>query len=119
MCIRDSILNAQDAMNPQVVLGIWENGHAHTSNITVSNNQFNNLSGGNIPALNLQRAFRVTSHSGAGSTVTYSGNTVNGANIGFQWISGSNFSAQLPVVLYRNTLNGNNTGCLLYTSRCV
>src|ERR1019366_3368661 len=76
-------LNAQSA-NPQVTLGIWENGHAHTSNITIANNSFLNDAAGNSPALNLERAFRVTSHSGATSTVTYNGNTVSGANIGFQ-----------------------------------
>ena len=111
-----NIQNAQFAGNPQTILGIWENGHAHSSNITVSNNQFLNSAGGNIPANNLQRAFRVTSHSGAGSTVTYSGNTMQGANIGFQWISGSNFSAELPVVLYRNTLTGNSTGVLVQSN---
>ncbi len=31
------VLNAQSA-NPQVILGIWENAHAHSSNITVSGN---------------------------------------------------------------------------------
>jgi len=29
------VLNAQSA-DPQVILGIWENGHAHTSQITIS-----------------------------------------------------------------------------------
>ena len=58
------ILNAQSA-NPQVTLGIWENGHAHTSNITITNNSFLNDAAGNSPSLNLERAFRVTSHSGA------------------------------------------------------
>ncbi|MBK8954457.1 MAG: HYR domain-containing protein [Saprospiraceae bacterium] len=110
-----NILNAQSA-NPQVVLGIWENGHAHTSNITVSNNQFLNLAGGNNPALNLQRGFRVTSHSDAGTNVVYSGNTVKGANIGFQWISGSNFSAQQAVQLTGNILNGNDLGVLLQSN---
>lgn len=107
-----NILNAQSA-NPQVIIGIWENGHAHNSNITVSGNQFLNLSGGNNPAVNLQRGYRVTSHSSASTTVTYSGNTVNGANLGFQWISGSDFSAQQPVVLTANTLTGNYSGILL------
>ena len=45
------------------ILGIWENGHAHTSDITVGGNEFKNLAAGNSPATNLQRAFRVTSHS--------------------------------------------------------
>ena len=85
------VLGAQSA-SPARILGIWENGHAHTSNITVSNNQFLNTAAGNNPALNLQRAFRITSHSGPPSTVTYSGNTVAGANIGFEWLSGSTFA---------------------------
>lgn len=110
-----NILNAQSA-NPQVVLGIWENGHAHTSNISINNNQFLNLSGSNNASLNLQRAFRVTSHSGAGSTVSYSGNTIQGANIGFQWIAGSNFSSQLPVQMTGNTISGNNVGVLLQSN---
>ncbi|MBK7695424.1 MAG: hypothetical protein IPI30_14220 [Saprospiraceae bacterium] len=45
-----NILNAQSA-NPQVVLGIYENAHGHTSNINVTNNQFLNLAGGNNPVL--------------------------------------------------------------------
>ena len=40
------VLNAQDAANPQVVLGIWENAHGHTSDITVSGNQFVNQARG-------------------------------------------------------------------------
>lgn len=110
-----NILNAQSA-TPQVVLGIWENAHGHSSNITVNNNQFLNQAGGNNPALNLQRAFRVTSHSSGASTVTYSGNTVKGANIGFQWIAGSNFSGEQAVKLTSNNLNGNEIGILLQSN---
>ncbi|MBK7212796.1 MAG: DUF1565 domain-containing protein [Bacteroidales bacterium] len=110
-----NVLNAQST-NPQVILGIWENGHAHTSNITISGNQFNNLAVGNNPVTNLQRAFRVTSHSGASSTVSYVGNTINGANIGFQWIAGSDFSSQQPVTVSNNILNGNNTAFLLQSN---
>ncbi|MBK6859733.1 MAG: HYR domain-containing protein [Saprospiraceae bacterium] len=110
-----NIQNAQSA-TPQVVLGIWENAHGHSSNITVSNNQFLNLAGGNNPALNLQRAFRVTSHSSGASTVTYSGNTVKGANIGFQWIAGSNFSGEQAVKLTSNILNSNEIGVLLQSN---
>ena len=107
------VLLAQDAANPQVVLGIWENGHAHTSNITVSGNQFVNQAVGNNPATNLQRGFRVTSHSSATTTVTYSGNTVSGANIGFQWYTPANFSGNLPVIVTGNTLTNNRTGVLV------
>jgi uncharacterized repeat protein (TIGR01451 family) len=109
------ILNAQSA-NPQVTLGIWENGHAHTSSITVTNNSFINDAAGNSPALNIERAFRVTSHSGAASTVTYSSNTASGANIGFQWITGSNFTGNQAVVLTGNTLTNCDTGVLVQSN---
>src|SRR5262249_18964376 len=103
------VLNAQSA-NPEVVLGIWENGHAHSSNITVSGNQFTNLAMGNNPATNLQRAFRVTSHSSAMTTVTYQNNTAQGARTGFQWLTGQNFSGNQPVRLISNTIINNGTG---------
>lgn len=110
-----NIINAQSA-NPQLVLGIWENAHAHSSTINVTNNQFLNFAGGNNSALNLQRAFQLTSHSSGGSTVTYSGNTVKGANIGLQWIAASNFSAEQPVLLTSNILNGNDIGILVQSN---
>lgn len=111
-------LNAQSA-NPQVTLGIWENGHAHTSNITIANNSFLNDAAGNSPSLNLERAFRVTSQSGASSVVTYSGNTSAGANIGYQWIAGADFSTppgNLPVRLISNTITNCDTGVLIQSN---
>jgi hypothetical protein len=102
------VLQAQSA-NPEVVIGIWDNCHAHSSNITISGNSFTNLAGGNNPATNLQRAFRVTSHSSAATTVKYENNTVQGANIGFQWRFGP-FTGNQPVQLISNTITGNNTG---------
>ena len=109
------VLNAQSA-NPQVILGIWENGSAHTSNINVTNNSFLNDAVGNSPTLNIQRAFRVTSHSSATTTVTYSGNTMVGANIGFQWLAGSNFAGNLPVRLSANTVTNCDTGVLIQSN---
>jgi parallel beta-helix repeat protein len=109
-----NVLAAQSA-NPEAILGIWENGHAHTSNITVSGNQFLNAAGNN-PALNLQRAFRVTSHSSAATTVSYLNNVINGANIGFQWITGSNFTGNQPVVVKRNTITNGGTGILVQSN---
>ena len=106
------ILNAQSA-NPQVTLGIWENGHAHTSNITISNNSFINDAAGNSPSLNIERAFRITSHSGASSTVTYDSNQANGANIGFQWISGADFTGNQAVVMTNNLISNCDTGVLV------
>jgi hypothetical protein len=107
------VLNAQDATNPQRILGIWENAQGHSSDITVSNNDFLNNAVGNNPVTNLQSAFRVTSHSSASTVVTYSGNTVNGANIGFEWLAGSNFSGNPPVVLLGNALTNVQTGFLI------
>jgi hypothetical protein len=106
------VLNAQTS-TPESLRGIWENGHAHTSNITVSGNTFTNQAAGNSPATNLQRGFRVTSHSSASTTVTYQNNTVSGANIGFEWHRGAAFSGNQAVVLKSNTITGNGTACLV------
>jgi len=106
------ILNAQSA-TPESILGIWENGHAHLSTINVTNNSFVNDAAGNDPALNVQRAFRVTSHSGAMSTVTYSGNQAAGANIGYQWISGSNFAGNQAVIVTQSQVTNCATGVLI------
>jgi uncharacterized repeat protein (TIGR01451 family) len=109
------VLNAQSA-NPQVILGIWDNCHAHTSNISITTNSFLNDAVGNSPTLNIQRAFRVTSHSSATTTVNYATNTMAGANIGFQWISGSNFTGNLPVRLTGNTVTNCDTGVLIQSN---
>ena len=106
------VLNAQSA-NPEVIIGIWENSSAHTSNITISNNSFINDAVGNNPGTNLQRGFRVTSHSSTTTTVTYSNNTVNGANIGFEWLAASNFAGNQPVKLTSNTITNGATGVLV------
>ncbi len=107
------VLNAQSSA-PQLILGIWENGHAHQSNITVSGNTFTNLATGNNPATNVQRAFRLTSHSSATTTVSYANNAVDGANIGFQWLaSGDNYAVNQPIELTGNTLTANQTGLLV------
>lgn len=111
-----NILNAQNNANPQTVLGIWENSHAHSSNITVSGNQFLSVAAGNNPSVNLLRGFRVTSHSSATTTVAYSNNSVEGANIGFQWIAGSNFAGNQPVRLTSNVIRNGATGVLVQSN---
>lgn len=104
----DLVVNA-GAMN-EFILGVWENGHAHLSDVTISNNSFTN----NAPSTVTQaRGFRVTSHSSASTTVAYSGNTVTGADIGFEWLNSSNFAGNQPVVLTNNVLSGVNTGYLV------
>jgi uncharacterized repeat protein (TIGR01451 family) len=109
------VVNAQAAL-PEVILGIWENAHGHTSDITIVNNQFINDAVGNDPALNLQRAFRVTSHSSVTTLVTYDSNTIDGANIGFQWITGSNYAGNQAVVLTENLVTDSNTGVLVQSN---
>lgn len=104
-----NVVNAQSS-SPEVIIGIWENAHGHSSNITVSGNTFTNAAVGNDPATNIQRAFRITSHSSATTTVTYQDNVARGANMGFQWLSGSNFAGNQPIVVKRNTVTGGGTG---------
>ena len=109
------VVNAQSA-DPETILGIWENGVAHTSNITVSNNTFVNLAGGNDPALNREKAFRVTSHSSPTTSVVYSGNTLSGANLGFQWLTGADFTGNQAVHLSGNTLTNCVNGVLVQSN---
>ncbi len=92
------ITGAQAAV-PEIIYGIWENAAGHTSNIEVSGNSFVNENAGNDPALNFQRAFRVTSHSSATTTVRYADNLVVGANIAIHWI-GDNYTSNPPATVY-------------------
>jgi uncharacterized repeat protein (TIGR01451 family) len=103
------VLHAQSA-DPESIIGIWENGEASSSNITVFNNHFINDDPGNDPTLNLQRAFRVTSHSSLTTTVTYDSNQVDGANTGFQWVAGADFTGLQPVVLSNNQITNTANG---------
>lgn len=112
------ITGAQDA-DPERIYGIWENGAANTSNISVSDNTFVNEDAGNQPFANFQRAFRVTSHSSMSTTVTYSGNRVEGANIGIHWI-GDGYTSEPPatveaVEVVGNTLLDNDTGVWVHS----
>ena len=110
-----SVLNAQSA-DPETIIGIWENGSAHSSDITVTDNQFVNAAAGNNPSTNRQRAFQVTSHSSTMTTVTYSGNSASGANVGFQWLSGQNFAGNQPIQCPANTLTNCVTGFLIQSN---
>ncbi len=112
-------ITGAQAVDPEWVYGIWENGHAHASNIEISGNSFVNENPGNDPALNLQRAFRVTSHSSDTTTVVYAENLVEGANIGIHWF-GDNYTSKppasvLPVILRGNVLIGNDTAVWVHT----
>lgn len=118
--ISDNVLRVtgDQAANPEVIGGIWENGHAHQSTINILGNSFENLGPGNDAALNAQTAFRITSHSSLTSTVTYSDNDVDGANMGFVWLGppccpGQDFSAWEPIELISNQLTDVQVGVLI------
>ena len=101
---------------PEIVIGLWENGNAHTSDILVSGNTFTNSGASNNPSLNMQRAFRLTSQSSPTTTATYQNNTVSGAEIGFQWLPpsyGADYSGTQPVELIGNTITNTITGVLV------
>ncbi len=117
LLIDNNTINVTGTLNaqPSVVLGIFENAHGHTSDITVSNNAFNNLTGPNATT-NLMRAFRVTSHSSNSTSVQYLNNSAVGANIAFQWLAGSNFIANAPVILSNNLISNANTGYLIQSN---
>jgi hypothetical protein len=106
------INGAQDA-NPSVILGIWENGHNLNSSINISGNIFTNLGPGNTPASNLQRAFRVTSKSGATNQVIYENNEVDGANLAMQWIDPYTYPGGAMPVIVRNNKFDNNYDAIL------
>ena len=89
---------------------------AHTSDITVGGNAFVNLAAGNDPALNLQRALRVTSHSSLTTTVEFENNSIDGASIGFQWLTGQNFAGNLAVILRENQITDSATGVLVQSN---
>ncbi|MCL4837223.1 MAG: hypothetical protein KJ058_04570 [Thermoanaerobaculia bacterium] len=112
------VTGAQSA-DAEWIYGIWENGHAHASDLEISGNSFLNEAAGNDPLLNRQRAFRVTSHSSATTTVSYADNRVDGANIGIHWM-GDGYAMNppatvLPVLLTGNTLLGNGTAVWVHT----
>lgn len=107
------ITGVQDA-NPANILGIWENGHNLNSDIVISGNVFTNLTLGNDPALNLQKAFRVTSKSGATEQVIYENNEVDGTNLGMQWIDPYSYPAgSMPVIVRNNKFDNTYDGILV------
>jgi len=119
LVIADNLIRITGAQDPAAewIYGIWENASGHTSNISITGNRFVNEDPGNVATLNRQRAFRVTSHSSATTTVTYSGNEVVGANEGFQWLGDGyvlNPPATVePIELDSNVLLDNGIGVLV------
>lgn len=94
--------------NPATILGIWENGHNQNADIQIAGNIFTNLGPGNTPSANLQRAFRVTSKSGATEQVIYENNEVDGTNLAMQWIDPYSYpGGSMPVIVRNNKFDNN------------
>lgn len=93
------------AAQPATIIGIWDSADASASDIIIRGNSFLNDAAGNDAADNLQRAFRIGSQSGPGTTVLYENNTVEGANIAFQWQLNVNLSGHEPVELRNNDVS--------------
>ncbi len=111
------VLNAQ-SVDPEFVLGIWENSNAFERNIIVRNNLFENLNPQNNPALNMQQGFRITSQSSATTSdgAVMMGNFVEGANVAYEWLPGrfgANFEARGPLPFIANTAVNNMVGVRL------
>lgn len=109
LLIDANIVNVTGTLSaqPSSIRGLWENAHGHLSDVTFSNNQFNNLTGLNATT-NKMIAFRASSHSSGSTTVNYTNNTASGANIGFQLLTTG--SAANPINFAGNTLSSVNTG---------
>jgi parallel beta-helix repeat protein len=118
LVIEDNLIEILQAQSeePEVVVGIWENGGAHTRNIDVVNNQFVNLHPDNDPQSNRQQGFRIHSHSSETSTVAWMGNLASGANEGFRWLPnsfGADLSSRDPVQFINNAAIGGEVGVRL------
>ncbi|MBK8205281.1 MAG: tandem-95 repeat protein [Planctomycetes bacterium] len=99
---RIEVLN-DAAVDPERIRGFWENTGSNAADITVRNNEFVNLGASNDPATNMQVAFRMTSRSSASTVVLYEGNSVEGANVAFDYYPGYNGAGTPPVQLVSNS----------------
>lgn len=105
---RVDILAAPSAM-PERVIGIWENGHAHQSDIRVRGNTVISAAPGDV-LINDRTGFRITSHSSDSSLVSYRNNVSQGLNIGFRWLDGSVPASVQRLEAHGNTVVANATG---------
>ncbi len=111
-----NVRGAPNATRPAYVVGIWENAHAHLSNIRVRNNRVTSEAPGAV-AGNLRFGFLVTSHSSDSTQVSYRNNTVTGMQIGFVWDSNvAPGPTTVPLSLTGNTITGNGTGARIGAS---
>jgi hypothetical protein len=97
------------------IIGIWENGHAHASDMMIAGNTFQ---GAGNPTTNDQTAFVITSHSGATTAVKYFGNIIDNAQVGFEWLDEYdgdpiNYTGTQAVQLTNNALTDVNTGVMV------
>ncbi|WP_435015981.1 beta strand repeat-containing protein [Tundrisphaera sp. TA3] len=97
------------------IVGIWENGSAHGSQIRISNNRYTNSDASALPANNRQTAYRTTTLSRGVGVVTFDNNTSTRAHIGLDLTSGYADSGLLPVQVINSNFINNDTGILITT----
>ncbi len=105
------VMGAPTAL-PTRVRGLWENSHAHLSNIRVRNNRVTGDVPGNLAA-NGRFGFRITSHSSDTSTVEYRGNTATGMEVGYSWLDQTAAVTTARLRFEGNTAAANGTGLRL------
>jgi len=108
------VLGAPAAV-PARVRGLWENSHAHDSDIRVRNNRVSSDTPGNL-ANNARFGFRITSHSSSTTTVEYRGNLASGMQVGYSWLDLSAPAGTARLRFEGNTAARNGTGLKLPAS---
>lgn len=105
------VLGAPAAV-PTRVRGLWENSHAHDSDIRVRNNRATSDLPGEL-ATNARFGFRITSHSSNASTVEYRGNLASGMQVGYSWLDVTAPATTARLRFEGNTAVRNGTGLRL------
>lgn len=108
------VLGAPAAV-PARVRGLWENSHAHGSDIRVRNNRVTSDTPGDL-ATNGRFGFRITSHSSDATTVEYRGNLATGMQVGYSWLDQSAPATTQRLRFEGNTAARNGTGLKLPAS---
>lgn len=100
---------AAPSLSPERVIGIWENGHAHLSDIRVRGNAVVSAVAGDV-ATSDRTGFRITSHSSDSSLVSYRTNIGQGLTTAFRWLNSNVPVSTQSLEMHGNTATGNSVG---------
>lgn len=101
--------------DPERIIGIWENAHAHNSGIRVRGNRVEGPNAGGV-AGSRRTGFRITSQPSATTLVSYRANVAQGMEFGFAWLNGISAPTPTALELHGNTAVHNAIGLLLPTA---